>query len=104
MLCAYPLAMVRLTRLSRLRRCRLFPRLCVLRCGGMVCTSATTRLPNLQNLGYSLSFNFLTAVGAVGKSPAEAVLAAMKLPQKGGAWLSGKAVQSEHHRHAVGRA
>ena len=31
-LCAYVFATVRLTRLSRLRRCRLFPRLCVLRC------------------------------------------------------------------------
>ena len=40
--------------------------------------------------------------GAVGKSPAEAVLAAMKLSQKGGAWLSGGAVQSEHHRYPKG--
>ena len=32
MLCAYVFATVRLTRLSRLRRCRLFPCLCVLRC------------------------------------------------------------------------
>ena len=31
-LCAYLLAMVRVTRLSRLRRCRLSPCLCVLRC------------------------------------------------------------------------
>ena len=83
---------------------RLFPCLCVLRCGGKVCTSATTRLPSLQNLGYSMSANDFAALGAVGKSPAEAVLAAMKLSQKGGAWLSGKAVQSEHRRHAVGRA
>ena len=103
-LCAYLLATVHLTRLSRLRRCRLFPRLCVLRCGGKVCTPATTRLPNSRNAGYSLSANDFAALGAVGKSPAEAVLAAMKLSQKGGAWLSGGAVQSEHHRHAVGRA
>ena len=92
MLCAYPLAMVRLTRLSRLRRCRLFPRLCVLRpdggasaspeevplgCGAQKdqSTPATTKLPDSQSVGYSLSANFLTAVGAVGKSPAEAVLA-----------------------------
>ena len=60
----YLLATVRLTRLSRLRRCRLFPCLCVLRCGGMVCTSATTRLPSLQNLGYSTSANNFTALGA----------------------------------------
>ena len=33
-LCAYHLAMVRVTRLSRLRRCRLSPCLCVLRCQG----------------------------------------------------------------------
>ena len=104
MLCAYLLALVQLTRLSRLRRCRLFPRLCVLRCGGKVSTSATTQLLGLQNVGYSLSANFLTALGAVRKSPAEAVLAAMKLLQKGGAWLSGKAVQSERRRHATGRA
>ena len=86
-LCLYLFATVRLTRLSRLRcreantlgvRCRLFPRLCVLRCGGMVCTSATTRLPSLQNLGYSMSANDFTAVGAVRKSPAEAVLATAK--------------------------
>ena len=49
-----------------------------------------------------MSANDFAALGAVGKSPAEAVLAAMKLSQKGGAWLSGKAVQSEHRRHAVG--
>ena len=83
---------------------RLFPCLCVLRCGGKVCTPATTQLQSSQYAGYSVSLSFLTAVRAVGKSPAEAVLAAMKLPQKGGAWLSGKAVQSEHHRHATGRA
>ena len=70
----------------------------------MVCTSATTRLPSLQNLGYSMSANDFAALGAVGKSPAEAVLAAMKLLQKGGAWLSGGAVQSERRRHATGRA
>jgi len=51
-----------------------------------------------------MSANFSTALGAVGKSPAEAVLAAMKLLQKGGAWLSGGAVQSERRRHATGRA
>jgi hypothetical protein len=51
-----------------------------------------------------MSANNFTALGAVRKSPAEAVLAAMKLLQKGGAWLSGKAVQSEHRRHATGRA
>ena len=63
-LCAYLLATVRLTRLSRLRRCRLFPCLCVLRCGGKVCTSATNRLRSLQNVGYSLSSNDFAAVGA----------------------------------------
>ena len=51
-----------------------------------------------------MSANDFAALGAVRKSPAEAVLAAMKLLQKGGAWLSGEAVQSEHHRHATGRA
>ena len=65
----YLLATVQLTRLSRLRcreanalgvRCRLFPCLCVLRCGGKVCTPATTQLPSLQNLGYSLSANNFT--------------------------------------------
>ena len=81
---------------------RLSPCLCVLRCGGMVCTSATTRLQSLQYAGYSLSANFLSAIRAVGKSPAEAVLAAMKLSQKGGAWLSGGAVQSGHRRYPKG--
>ena len=38
-------------------------------------TSATTRLQSLQNAGDTLSANFLTALGAVRKSPAEAVLA-----------------------------
>ena len=103
-LCAYRLATVRLTRLSRLRRSAYS--LASACCGAQKdqSTPATTQLSDSQNAGYSLSANFLTALGAVRKSPAEAVLAAMKLSQKGGAWLSGKAVQSGHHRHATGRA
>ena len=57
---------------------RLFPCLCVLRCGGKVCTPATTQLQSSQYAGYSVSLSFLTAVRAVGKSPAEAVLATAK--------------------------
>ena len=112
-LCAYLPATVRLTRLSRLR-CREANTLGVRSAYSLASaccaaqkdqsTPATTRLPSLQNLGYSVSVNDFTAVGAVGKSPAEPVLAAMKLPQKGGAWLSGGAVQSGHRRHATGRA
>jgi len=55
-------------------------------------TFATTRLPTTNQAGYSLSANEFAAVGAVQLSPAEAVLSAMKLPKKGGAWLSGEAV------------
>ena len=53
---------------------------------------ATTQLPTTNQAGYSFSANEFTAVGAVQLSPAEAVLSAMKLPKKGGAWLSGEAV------------
>ena len=100
----YLLATVRLTRLSRLRRSAYSLASACCAAQKDQSTPATTRLPSLQNLGYSVSVNDFTAVGAVGKSPAEPVLAAMKLPQKGGAWLSGGAVQSGHRRHATGRA
>ena len=100
----YEFAQVQLTRLSRLRRSAYSLASACCAAQKDQSTPATTRLPSLQNLGYSVSVNDFTAVGAVGKSPAEAVLAAMKLPQKGGAWLSGGAVQSEHRRHATGRA
>ena len=83
-LCAYLLATVRLTRLSRLR-CREANTLGVRSAYSLAsacCTttkdrhiSKTTRLLTTHHAGYSLSANFLTAVGAVGKSPAEAVLA-----------------------------
>ena len=59
-LCAYLLATVHLTRLSRLRRCRLSPCLCVPQC--------------VKNLQRSTVKN----APAVRKSPAEAVLATAK--------------------------
>ena len=46
-------------------------------------TPATTRLPTSRCAGYSLNANVFAAVGAVPLSPAEAVLAAIKLLQKG---------------------
>ena len=54
-------------------------------------TFATTQLPTINQVGYSLSSNNSSALRAVQLSPAEAVLSAMKLPKKGGAWLSGEA-------------
>ena len=87
----YLLATVRLTRLSRLRRCRLSPCLGVLHC-----SEKQQDLRNHLTADFSKRRLFNEcyepiAVGAVQQSPAEAVLSAMKLPKKGGAWLSGEA-------------
>ena len=70
--------MVQLTRLSRRRRSAYS--LASACCGAqkVQSTPATTRLPDSRNAGYSVSSNFLSAVRAVRKSPAEAVLATAK--------------------------
>ena len=90
-LCANRLAMVRVTRLRRLRRSAypLASACCAAQKDSK--TYATAQLPTTNLAGYSLSSNIFAAVGAVQSSPAEAVLSAMKLPKKGGAWLSGEA-------------
>ena len=84
-LCAYHLAMVRVTRLRRLR-CREANTLGVRSAYSLAsarCTttkdrhiSKTTRLLTTHHAGYSSSANVFAAVGAVSMSPAEAVLAA----------------------------
>ena len=68
-LCANHLATVRLTRLSRLRRSA-YP-LASACCGAQEDreTYGTTRLPTINQVGYSLSATDLTAVGAVSMSP-----------------------------------
>ena len=68
-LCANRFATVRVTRLSRLRRSA-YP-LASACCAAMEDrnTFATTQLPTINQVGYSLSATVLTAVGAVSKSP-----------------------------------
>ena len=60
------------------------------------CPKRRTHNQNHPTFDHKLGWIFykfcaFAAVGAVRMSPAEAVLSAMKLPKKGGAWLSGEA-------------